>query len=57
VDELVAVTGWPVASVLTALTVLERVGLVVGIHGRFRAAGALAGASPIAERRRPSARR
>ena len=56
VDELVAVTGWPVASVLTALTVLERVGLVVGIHGRFRAAGALAAAGPIPGRRRPSAR-
>jgi DNA processing protein len=57
VDELVAVTGWPVASVLTALTVLERVGLVVGIHGRFRAAGALAAASRTPGRRRPSARR
>jgi DNA processing protein len=56
VDELVAVTGWPVAGVLAALTVLERVGLVVGIHGRFRAAGALAAASLIPERRRSSAR-
>ncbi len=35
VDELVAVTGWPVASVLTALTVLEGHGLVVGVHGRI----------------------
>ena len=56
VDELVAVTGWPVASVLTALTVLERQGLVVGIHGRFRAAGQLAAADPNATRRRSSAR-
>lgn len=52
VDELVAVTGWPVASVLAALTVLERAGLVVGVHGRFRAAGSLAAAGPDTGRRR-----
>lgn len=46
VDELVAVTGWPVASVLAALTLLERHGLAAGIHGRFRPAGALAAADP-----------
>ncbi|HEX7950348.1 MAG TPA: DNA-processing protein DprA [Candidatus Limnocylindrales bacterium] len=46
VDELVAVTGWPVASVLAALTLLERRGLALGIHGRFRPAGSLAGADP-----------
>ena len=46
VDELVATTGWPVASVLTALTLLERKGLAVGVHGRFRPAGALAAADP-----------
>jgi DNA processing protein len=46
IDELVAVTGWPVASVLAALTVLERHGLAVGIHGRFRPAGGLAAADP-----------
>jgi DNA processing protein len=46
VDELVAVTGWPVASILAALTVLERYGLAVGIHGRFRPAGGLAAADP-----------
>ena len=46
VDELVAATGWPVASVLAALTLLERRGLAVGVHGRFRPAGALAGADP-----------
>jgi DNA processing protein len=46
VDELVAVTGWPVASILTALTVLEGHGLAVGIHGRFRPAGGLAATDP-----------
>jgi len=56
VDELVAVTGWPVASILTALTVLERHGLAVGIHGRFRPAGALAAADPATTRARPAAR-
>jgi predicted Rossmann fold nucleotide-binding protein DprA/Smf involved in DNA uptake len=57
VDELVAATGWPVASVLAALTLLERRGLAVGIHGRFRPAGALAGADPVARRQRPRASR
>jgi len=56
VDELVAVTGWPVASILTALTVLERHGLAVGIHGRFRPAGGLAAADPATARTRSSAR-
>lgn len=46
VDELVASTGWPVASVLAALTLLERRGLALGVHGRFRPAGSLAGAEP-----------
>jgi DNA processing protein len=46
VDELVAVTGWPVATVLAALTTLERRGLAVGVHGRFRPAGALAAGDP-----------
>jgi len=55
VDELVAVTGWPVASVLAALTVLERAGLVVGVHGRFRAAGSLAAAGETSGRRHSSA--
>ena len=41
VDELVAATGWPVASVLAALTLLERRGLAAGVHGRFRPAGDL----------------
>ena len=53
VDELVAVTGWPVASVLAALTLLERRGLAVGIHGRFRPAGGLASADPATARQRP----
>lgn len=43
VDELVAVTDLPVATVLTALVLLERRGLVVGIHGRYRPAGPLLG--------------
>jgi DNA processing protein len=52
VDELVAATGWPVASVLAALTLLERHGLALGVHGRFRPAGSLAGADPRKPRRR-----
>jgi predicted Rossmann fold nucleotide-binding protein DprA/Smf involved in DNA uptake len=56
VDELVAVTGWPVASVLTALTVLERHGLAVGVHGRFRPAGGLAAADPATAGGRKTAR-
>ncbi len=53
VDELVAVTGWPVATVLAALTMLERSGLAVGVHGRYRPAGGLAAADPAAKRQRP----
>jgi DNA processing protein len=56
VDELVAVTDWPVATVLAALTMLERRGLVVGIHGRYRAAGALAATDPAVRRQRPRSR-
>ena len=55
VDELVAATGWPVASVLAGLTLLERRGLAVGVHGRFRPAGALAGVDPAQRRQRPRA--
>ncbi len=55
VDELVAATGWPVASVLAGLTLLERRGLAVGIHGRFRPSGALAGVDPAQSRQRPRA--
>jgi DNA processing protein len=55
VDELVAATGWPVAGVLAALTLLERYGLAVGIHGRFRPAGGLAAADPTSLRLRSSA--
>ncbi len=57
VDELVAATGWPVASVLAALTLLERRSLALGVHGRFRPSGSLAGADPTAARlRSPGAR-
>jgi DNA processing protein len=57
VDELVSVTGWPVASVLAGLTLLERRGLAVGVHGRFRPAGTLAGMDPAIARQRPRKRR
>jgi DNA processing protein len=53
VDELVAATGWPVASVLAGLTLLERRGLAVGVYGRFRPAGALAGADRPPAGQRP----
>nr|MBA2299510.1 DNA-protecting protein DprA [Chloroflexota bacterium] len=43
VDELVAVTDLPVATVLTALVLLERRGLAVGVHGRYRPSGSLLG--------------
>ncbi|MGZ8437315.1 MAG: DNA-processing protein DprA [Candidatus Limnocylindrales bacterium] len=56
VDELVAATGWPVASVLATLTLLERRGLALGVHGRFRPAGSLAGADPARTRTRTSSR-
>jgi DNA processing protein len=56
VDELVAVTGLPVATVLAALTMLERHGLAVGIHGRYRPAGGLAAADPATRRQRPRSR-
>jgi DNA processing protein len=55
VDELVAVTGWPVASVLAALTILERHGLALGVHGRFRPVGRLAATDPATARARSSA--
>ena len=57
VDELVAATGWPVASVLAGLTLLERRGLAVGVHGRFRPAGGLAAADPPKPGQRPRATR
>jgi len=50
-DELVATTGLPIASVLTALTLLERRDLVVEAYGRYRPAGLLA-ARPEAVSRR-----
>jgi DNA processing protein len=45
-DELVAMTGMPVAAVLAGLTTLETVGLAVGGFGRYRVAGFLAVADP-----------
>lgn len=41
VDRLVAATGFPVATVLSALTLLEMRGLVVGAFGRYRPGEAL----------------
>jgi DNA processing protein len=46
VDELVATTDLPVATVLAALTMLERRGLAAGVHGRYRPAGTLLGEPP-----------
>jgi DNA processing protein len=46
VDEIVATADLPVATVLAALTMLERRGLAVGIHGRFRPAGTLLEPAP-----------
>jgi len=46
VDELVAVTGLPVATVLGALTLLEGRGLVHDAYGRYRPAGLLATLEP-----------
>jgi DNA processing protein len=43
VDELVAATDLPVATVLAALTILERRGLTAGAYGRYRPAGPLLG--------------
>jgi DNA processing protein len=43
VDELVAVLDLPVATVLAALTLLERRGLANGVFGRYRPAGPLLG--------------
>ena len=46
VDELVATTDLPVATVLAALTLLERRGLTSGAHGRYRPAGTLSASRP-----------
>lgn len=43
VDEVVATTGFAVATVLATLTLLERRGLVTGRYGRYRPDGALLG--------------
>ncbi len=50
VDELVSVTGFPVATVLASLTLLERRGLAVGVFGRYRPAGTLALSEPTTRR-------
>ncbi len=55
VDELVAVTDLPVATVLATLTILERDGLAIGVHGRYRPAGTLAAGVPADPRRRDRA--
>jgi DNA processing protein len=43
IDELVARTDLPIATVLAALTMLERRGLAVGAYGRYRPHGSLLG--------------
>jgi DNA processing protein len=45
-DELVSVTGFPIAAILGALTMLEMRGLVTGAYGRYVPAGALAARAP-----------
>ena len=47
VDELVAATDLPVATVLSALTLLQRRGLASGAHGRYRPAGTLVGEQSV----------
>src|SRR4029450_8063084 len=54
VDELMAATGLPVATVLATLTLLERRGLAVGVFGRYRPAGTLALQDPRPKRVRRS---
>ncbi len=46
VDELVAASGLPVATLLGALTLLEMRGLASGAYGRYRPAGRLASVEP-----------
>lgn len=47
VDELVASTGHTVSTVLSTLALLERRGLVAGLHGRYRPDGALLGVAAM----------
>ena len=56
-DELCAATGFPIAGVLAALTLLESRELVAGVYGRYRPIGHLATASGSGRRRRTAARR
>ena len=54
VDDLVAVTSLPVATVLGTLTLLEMRGLAVGAYGRYLPAGRLATMPLDARRGRPA---
>lgn len=45
-DEIVALTDLPIAAVLAVLGNLQRLGLAVGVHGRYRPAGSLLGERP-----------
>jgi DNA processing protein len=47
-DELVALTGMPVAAVLGALTLLEARGLAIGVFGRYQATPRLHASPPAA---------
>lgn len=47
VDEVVATTGFAVATVLATLALLERRGLVTGRYGRYRPDGALLGVAAM----------
>lgn len=47
VDELVASTDLPIATVLAGLTLLQRRGLASGAHGRYRPAGTLVGTQSV----------
>lgn len=51
VDELVAVTGLSVATVLATLTLLERQELIVGAYGRYRPTGSLLEPPTVPRRR------
>jgi DNA processing protein len=57
VDELVAATDLPIATVLAGLNLLERRGLAIGMYGRYRPAGTLLGDGPriVGGRRVPRA--
>jgi DNA processing protein len=54
-DELVATTGYPIATVLAGLTLLEGRGFVVSVYGRYRPVGPLATGGTTYRRRRSQA--